>query len=148
MISEIEKVAAPTEMPLQLFFLCLADGVSLASGQNGKLKFMKPADQHIEALGGIQALLSQSAFSYFLFQLPPFKSFESELFCIGTNVRWDNILICPPLPIPQPQCHDDPILNKKPPGCISDKRVACAYLAIYHLHTRVGWVGGGGGSCF
>ena len=101
MISEIEKVAAPTEMPLQLFFLCLADGVSLASGQNGKLKFMKPADQHIEALGGIQGLLSQSAFSYFLFQLPPFKSFESELFCIGTNVRSDNILICPPLPFPQ-----------------------------------------------
>ena len=58
----------------------------------------------------------------------------------ASNVRSDNILICPPLPFPQPQqCHDDPILNKKPPGCISDKRVARAYLAIYHLHTRVGW---------
>ena len=83
MISEIEKVAAPTEMPLQLFFLCLADGVSLASGQNGKLKFMKPADQHIEALGGIQALLSQSAFSYFLFQLPRSNHLNPNFFASG-----------------------------------------------------------------
>ena len=74
----IKSCLPPTEKPLQLFYLCLADGGGrLQQGIRAKWKseIYETADQHIEALACFHNQLFP-AFS----PAPPFKSFESGAF--------------------------------------------------------------------